>query len=214
MPPVHVYDADRAEIVPFVPASVTSILDVGCGSGSFGRLLRQRFGDVLRLEGIEPVAAAREAARTKGFDRVREGFFPQAVEAGERFDCIVFNDVLEHILDPDETLRVAREHLGDGGVVVASIPNILYLPVLARVIVRRRWDYTDEGTLDRTHVRFFTRANIVELFEQTGYEVQRIEGINNQWYTGRWGRLQLLARFVGQFQYQQFAVVARAGARG
>lgn len=211
-PPQSLYDSsERPEIVPFVPEGTTSVLDVGCGNGGFGALLRARFGPGLRLVGIEPMEAARAAAGTRGFDVVLPGYFPDALDAGtgERFACIVFNDVLEHILDPQQALEAARDHLAPGGVVVASLPSILYLPVLARVVLRRRWDYTDAGTLDRTHVRFFTRANMVELFVAAGYAVERVQGVNNEWYTGRWGRVRRLAPLFGQFQWLQFAIVAR-----
>lgn len=208
-PDGHVYDTSRPEILPFVPDGIASVLDVGCGTGGFGALIRERFGPGLRLEGIEPVGAARERAEHAGFDRVRDGYFPDVLDATDAFDCIVFNDVLEHLLDPWGALARTIGHLTPGGCVVASLPNILYLPVIARVIARRRWDYTDEGTLDRTHLRFFTRATMLELFSGAGFEVTRIAGINNRWYTGRWGRLQPIAPLVGQFQYLQFAIVAR-----
>ncbi|MEI2775851.1 MAG: class I SAM-dependent methyltransferase [Tetrasphaera sp.] len=208
----HVYDTCRPEILPFVPDGIGSLLDVGCGTGGFGRLVRERFGPGLHLEGIEPVAAARESAEAAGFDVVRGGYFPEALERGDRFDCVVFNDVLEHMLDPWAALARTRAHLSRGGWVVASLPNILYLPVIARVIARRRWDYTDEGTLDRTHLRFFTRSTMLEMFAGAGFEVARAEGINNQWYTGRWDRLQPIAPLTGQFQYLQFVIVARPAA--
>lgn len=213
-PAQSLYDVgDRAEIVPFVPDGVTSLLDVGCGNGGFGGLLRARFGPHLRLVGVEPMDEAAAQARTSGFDEVVPGFFPEALHSSEKFDCIVFNDVLEHMVDPWSALESAHERLSPDGVIVASLPSILYLPVIARVLVRRRWDYTDAGTLDHTHLRFFTKATMVEMFEDSGYRVERINGINNKWYTGRWGKVRRLAPLFGEYQWLQFAVVARPHSR-
>ncbi|GGB38091.1 hypothetical protein GCM10011492_31000 [Flexivirga endophytica] len=212
-PRQSLYDVgDRAEIVPFVPDGVTSVLDVGCGGGGFGGLLRRRFGTELRLVGVEPMDAAADQAREAGFDDVVSGFFPDALPSDERFDCIVFNDVLEHMVDPWSALAAAKAHLAPKGVIVASLPSILYLPVIARVLARRRWDYTDAGTLDHTHLRFFTKATMVEMFEGSGYRVERVQGINNQWYTGRWSKVRRLAPLFGEYQWLQFAVVARPAA--
>lgn len=200
---------DRPEVVPFVPSDVASVLDVGCGAGGFGGLLRDRLGSRLRLVGVEPMDVAAELARAAGFDEVVEGFYPNALRSSERFDCVVFNDVLEHMVDPWSALARAKEHLGPNGVVVASLPSIIYLPVIARVLARRRWDYTGAGTLDRTHLRFFTKATMIEMFEGCGYQVDRIQGINNQWYTGRWAKVRRLAPLFGEYQWLQFVVVAR-----
>jgi SAM-dependent methyltransferase len=199
---------DRPEVVPFIPDGIASLLDVGCGSGGFGGILRGRFGPGLRLVGVEPMPEARALAEVAGFDQVVPGYFPDAIEPGEAFDCIVFNDVLEHMVDPWSALRDAHRHLTPGGTVVASLPSVLYLPVLARVIARRRWDYTEAGTLDRTHLRFFTKATMADMFAEAGYRVVSVQGINNDWYTGRWGRLKRLAPLAGQFQWLQFVVVA------
>lgn len=81
LPDGHVYDTSRPEILPFVPDGIASLLDVGCGTGGFGALIRERFGPGLRLEGVEPVGAARERAERAGFDRVRDGYFPDVLDA-------------------------------------------------------------------------------------------------------------------------------------
>lgn len=209
-PPQSEYEVnDRAEMLTFIPGGVTSILDVGCGAGGFGRALRARFGDDLAVVGIEPVPAARAAAGRAGYDEVLAGYFPQALTSGRRFDCIVFNDVLEHLVDPWAALRQAGRHLSPGGTVVASIPNILFAPVLYEIVRHRQWRYTDAGTLDRTHLRFFTKRSIADLFESSGLVVSELRGINNDWQWSRWARYRRLARFTGEYQWLQFAVVAR-----
>jgi 2-polyprenyl-3-methyl-5-hydroxy-6-metoxy-1,4-benzoquinol methylase len=216
-PPQHdVYGFDlRREVAPFVPRDARSALDVGCGRGGFGRTLRSVLGADARLVGVEAIDDVAAAARDAGdFDEVRAGYFPDALD-GERFDVVTFNDVLEHMLDPWQALRDCHRHLTPDGRVVASIPSIQYAPVLWQ-LVRGRWDYTDSGTLDRTHVRFFTRATMVEMFEQTGYAVEQCAGITSvmqRWATDpvaprRWLK-RGLAGALGDRQYLQFVVVAR-----
>jgi 2-polyprenyl-3-methyl-5-hydroxy-6-metoxy-1,4-benzoquinol methylase len=206
----------RTEVLPFVPRSATSILDVGCGTGGFGVSLRSQLAPSARIVGIEAVADQAQHARARAvYDEVLDGYFPQDLGEGPgRFDLIVFNDVLEHMLDPWSVLRRSRDLLVPGGQVVASIPSIQYAPVVWRLL-RGRWDYTDEGTLDRTHVRFFTRRTMVEMFEQAGYDIETCAGVNgvrDVWAGDRSvarRRVKLLVRpLLGDAQFLQFVVVA------
>lgn len=205
----------RREMVPFVPAGARTVLDIGCGAGAFGAGLKEVFqadGRDVEVWGIEgnPEAAARAQ---EVLDRVVTGLAPAALAAleGRRFDCVVMNDVVEHVLEPEELLRAVRPHLADGGCLVASIPNVRHHVTVADLALRGRWDYVDEGILDRTHLRFFTRASMVALLEEAGYRVTGTTGINR---TGsrvfRLFDLLTLGRFR-DMGFLQFACVAEAG---
>lgn len=85
------------------------------------------------------------------------------------FDTIIFADVLEHLREPAATLIAARAKLAAGGEIVASIPNVRHWSVV-KELLEGKWDYRNEGILDRTHLRFFTRKGVMELFEQAGYK--------------------------------------------
>lgn len=168
----------RSEMLPFIPVRSRFVLEVGCGSAEFAALVKARSPDVT-IWGIEPSPiAAAEAARR--IDNVVTGDFESATHqlGDKRFDCIVFNDVLEHLVDPEETLRRCRSHLADGGVIVASIPNILYFYEMTKILLSEDWEYQDHGILDKTHLRFFTRKSIVRMFEAAGYKIDEIAGIN------------------------------------
>lgn len=187
------HDNPRLDVAPFIPAGARSVLEVGCGKGGFGPTLRRLLGDEARIVGVEPVAAQAAVARSgHGFDEVVEGYFPQALDPGETFDLVCFNDVLEHVADPWSVLADAVERLSAGGHVVAAIPNVQYAPVTVSLL-RGHWDYTDEGILDRTHVRFFTRRTMVALFEGAGLQVTRCEGANSVYDLG-WSRRNPLRR--------------------
>lgn len=205
------YGHPRREMEPFVPATAVAVLDVGCGAGAFAATLRAaRPGRALEVWGVElsPEAAARAGAVC---DRVLVGDAVEQLRGlpSARFDCVVMNDVLEHLVEPRLLLREARRVLRPGGALVASLPNVRYFFNVVGLVVHGRWDYVDEGILDRTHLRFFTRSSLVDLFAGEGFTVERMQGINptgslkfrlaNALALGRWADMRWL----------QFACVVR-----
>lgn len=116
---------DRREVIPFVPPC-TRLLDVGCGGGAFGAVFVERG---VHVHGVEPNSAAADVALTR-LSAVTVGRYPDDFPGGT-FECIVFNDVLEHMADPAAALAAARGHLASGGTVVASVPNVRNVSVLA-----------------------------------------------------------------------------------
>jgi hypothetical protein len=85
-------------------------------------------------------------------------------------------------------VRQCRTALSPGGVCVASIPNVANRRVL-RGLYRHRWDYQAHGIMDRTHLRFFTRETAIEMFEQGGFSIRRIQRVMEglgQKVPGRW----------------------------
>ena len=199
---------ERREMLEFIPA-VTRLLDVGCSTGRFGATVRGSYPE-MELWGIDPTPPDADVAQP--YDTRLVGMFPDALPAGEQFDCIVFNDVLEHMIDPWHTLRKTHDLLTPGALVVASIPNVRHVSVTGPLIRHGRWDYKEEGILDRTHLRFFTRSTALELFTSTGYSIERVSRL--QWPgTGTTGRLafanRLLRGRLDDFFAQQYAIVAR-----
>lgn len=215
--PRQYYQWVRPEMQECVPSECKRILDVGCGEGAFGESLKRMRG--VEVYGVEPTNSAAVVA-SKRLDSVIQGFFGQELPIPTQyFDCIVFNDVLEHMTDPEAALRYAKTLLRPGGTVVASIPNISYLPVVRDLIFRDRWEYVDAGTLDRTHLRFFTHTSIKNMFEREGFRVATIRGINAYTYKGPsalyrtiWGMFKVTnVLFRNRFErmrFLQFAVVA------
>lgn len=96
----------------------------------------------------------------------------------QQFDCVVFNDVLEHLVDPWEALGASINLLSPSGCIVSSIPNVRYYKVLKQLLFKKDWRYVEAGILDRTHLRFFTEKSILRLFHTCGYRVDVIKGIN------------------------------------
>lgn len=209
------YTDPRTEMVQYVPRGAKSVLDVGCSSGEFGRALRSSV-DLDLLVGLEPNRAAVQLA-----EEIYDLVFPHPLEAapdellGMRFDVAVFNDVLEHMADPGQALAAVRPLLNEGGVVVASIPNVRHLSVTGPLVVLGRFDYSDSGILDTTHLRFFTAASIRELFAAAGFTVLQFAGINRclrvgESWTRKWIRwLGVVTRGRSDgFFFVQYVVVA------
>lgn len=206
----------RPEMASFVPVHCRRILDVGCADGTFGEALKRTRG--VEVWGVEPTRSAAAAAKAK-LDTVVEGVFdPQIALPVRSFDCILFNDVLEHMFAPELALRYARELLAPGGIIVASIPNIRSFPTIWQLIFHGCWEYQDAGVLDKTHLRFFTKSSILGMFEREGFALETVSGINA--YMGIPNvrrRFWLLYRLVNalflnrldDMKFQQFAVVAR-----
>lgn len=203
-------DDPRDEFADFIPPSAQRVVDIGCGKGGFGLTLREQLGHDAWIGGIESVDAQAMAARFgHGFDEVVSGYFPDAIPAEWKdLDLVCFMDVLEHLYDPWAVLHACHDVLAEDGRVLASIPNIQYLPVLLDA-ARGRWDYEDTGILDRTHVRFFTRRSIVEMFHRAGFEVERVEGVSNVLDQFRYRYLRPFGSVVGDARYLHMVVVAR-----
>jgi len=211
------YEQPRSEMLPFLPVQCRRVLEVGCGSGVFGETVRTKLG--AEVWGVEPESAVAALAERR-LDRVVNSKFPDdAVLPEKYFDCVVFNDVLEHMAMPEAALTRAKQVLAPGGSVLASIPNVCHFPTLWRLVVAGEWEYTERGILDKTHLRFFTRSSITGFFAGNGFRLDALEGIDpfcvmtpadhEPWRYYRWLRLVPSAK-VRDMRFLRFAVRAVA----
>ncbi len=164
------YRTVRNDLIGLIPKGATRILEIGCGAGQTGKNLKERgYDEVVGVEinrDVALLAAPHYSSVITG--DVEKVDLPY--EKGH-FDCILYGDVLEHLIDPWRLLREHNRLLRMEGVIVASIPNVRYYRVVKRLFARGRWDYEDAGILDRTHLRFFTLSSIEEMVTGAGFEV-------------------------------------------
>jgi 2-polyprenyl-3-methyl-5-hydroxy-6-metoxy-1,4-benzoquinol methylase len=197
-------------MIAFIPDGCKKILDVGCGEGRFGRHVKEKFPDV-EIHGIEKNRGAALKAKTN-IDKVLNNDIHGAIKLIKNnfYDCIVFNDVLEHLPDPVDVLKKIKPKLKKGGMILSSIPNVRFYPVIKELLLHKNWSYTDAGILDYTHLRFFTEKSIHELFEAAGYRVCLITGINEHYFGRLFKLLNLI--FLGKIsdmKYLQFACLSK-----
>lgn len=167
---------DRPEMAERLPARLGRVLEIGCGGGAFASHLTSAD----ELWGIEPSPDAAAHATARGAHVVRVGTFEQVRSElpSDGFDTVVCNDVIEHMTDHDGFLRDIQAVMTPAATLVGSVPNVRHLRNLAGLLVAKDWRYTDEGTLDRTHQRYFTLKSLGRSLEAAGFEIDLLEGIN------------------------------------
>jgi 2-polyprenyl-3-methyl-5-hydroxy-6-metoxy-1,4-benzoquinol methylase len=168
-------DSPRPEIAKRIPDAAVRILDVGCGSaGALSAIARR--GE-RRITGIEREPRLAAAARRR-FERVLEADLRDALlelaASDERFDAVVFADVLEHVEDPIGALAAALRVAAPGGMLLVSVPNVGHLSI-ARDLLLGRFDPTPAGLCDAGHLRWFSRDFLEEAILEAGWSAPRIE---------------------------------------
>jgi len=164
------FEHARPEVVALIPPTARRVLDLGCGTGRLGALLKERQpAEVVGVE-LQPDAAA--DARERLNQVLQQSAEDPALEFPDgRFDCIVCADILEHLREPEQVLAKSRRWLTPDGVLVASLPNVRHHSVVASLL-EGNWTYESAGLLDSDHVRFFTRREIEKLFYRQGFEIR------------------------------------------
>lgn len=154
------------------------VLDLGCGQGHLAGLLQERGYQVTGIDGNG--AALREASQwcsqticadvSQGLDQVLD----------ERFSYILLADILEHLEEPANIIERVLPLLTDDGVLVVSTPNVAHAH-MRLMLLFGRWNYTDRGIMDRTHLRFFTRKTLVQLLSGSGVTIRNTAATTLPW---------------------------------
>jgi len=127
----------------------------------------------LVLRGVEPEAKWIENGRRHYQDVLVSTIDGAPDDFLRDHSAVVCGDVLEHLADPDGTLRRLVSLQRPGSMFVVSVPNVANFWVRLNLLCGR-FDYTDRGILDRTHLRFFTRRSFMRFLSESGLNVQRI----------------------------------------
>lgn len=167
-------------LVAFMPRAIRRMLDLGCGGGLLGHVLKEE-GRLQTAIGIEPDERAVALAKQRLNQVIRGTLDNTDLEANGithgSLDAIVAADVLEHLYNPWAALVRMRPYLSSDGFFYASIPNARNLALIAHLADAGLWRYEERGLLDITHIRFFTLREIHTMFAETGYRVVDV-GVN------------------------------------
>lgn len=201
------YRSRRAEVTGRLPDPIGErVLDCGCGAGLVAASLRSR--GARHLTGIEIVPEAAAEARTR-LDVVicGDALTSLASLPAASFDLLLAYDVLEHLVDPAAVVRGLRRCAAPGALLHVSVPNARSLILLSNLILRGTFGYDERGGLcDATHLRWFTRRDIVALLQANGWRVTRVD-----FRLGRWGTLAnvLSLGLLRDFIVGQYSLCAR-----
>ena len=162
----------NGDLLKVVPEGASMIVEVGCSGGGLAREYLSTNPDCEYI-GIEINPEYAEVARAyctrvlvDDIERMSDDVFNSIAGSG----CWIFGDVLEHLYDPWAVLRRIRKSMPPQSSVVACIPNAQHWSVQAKLNCGA-FRYEDKGLLDRTHIRWFTRTTIDEMFHDCGYVI-------------------------------------------
>ncbi|AZT91539.1 class I SAM-dependent methyltransferase [Caldicellulosiruptor changbaiensis] len=198
----------RYDVINIIPEGESRILEVGCGSGA--TLLRlKEIGKANFIMGIDII----EFEEQKKLDKFIMGDI-ETIDVSnyqDYFDVIICADVLEHLKDPWETTKKLANCLKPNGILVASIPNIREISTIYKIVIKGDFKYEDSGILDKTHLRFFCKKNVLQLFKNADLEVEQIKPSFLFWETRgkRYWLNKLTFNFFHEFFTPQFLIVAR-----
>jgi tRNA A58 N-methylase Trm61 len=168
--PAH--EQHNPDLLKLIPVNAVNLIEVGCSSGALARAFKKKSPNCHYI-GIEvdpnyALIAKRYCDETFTLDiENADDFFWK--KNSDR-DCWIFGDTLEHLKDPWRILAKIRTVIPHEGSIVVCIPNAQHWSLQVKLSVGD-FKYQDRGLLDRTHLRWFTRKTMIEMFQSTGYEV-------------------------------------------
>lgn len=168
-----------SKIVALIPDG-SFVLDVGCGSGMLGAYLTRNKGCV--VDGVDLNVDAVNIAennyrKTFVLDLESENLVEKFCV--DSYDFIVVADVIEHLVNPGILLEGVRALIKPSGTVIFSVPNITHISVGLELLLGK-FHYSDNGLLDRTHLRFFSRKSLLEKLSQHGLYAYAIQTIKKE----------------------------------
>ena len=168
------YSGTRLDIISFLPTNQNqSVLEIGAGGGDSLCFIKENklAKEVVGVELFELKGSNQNNPLIDQFifANIEELNLSQPQD---HFDVIILGDVLEHLIDPWKTLTYIRKFLKKNGTLLISLPNIRELNSLLKIFWLGDFKYSDDGVLDKTHLRFFCKKNMIELFNNSNLSIQ------------------------------------------
>lgn len=157
----------------------TRILEFGCAHGRLTRYLNEKKNcnvDIVEIDMESGSEAAKYSNRSligeELGDIEKYNWLDKLKD--EKYDYIIFADVLEHLHFPDKVLTSCNRLLKSDGSIVMSIPNIAHNSILIN-LVNDEFNYTQVGLLDNTHIHFFSYKSLIRMIYECGYQTFKEE---------------------------------------
>lgn len=200
----------RWDIINLIPVGKNKILEIGCGTGNTGKVLKEQ-GKAVEVIGIEKIPYAAESARenlnaviTADIETLKMPFDKGC------FDYIIAADILEHLYNPWLTISNLKAYTKKDGFVIASLPNIRNWRIVWGLIFKGDWNYSNAGLLDDTHIRFFTKKTMMKLFQSEGFTIHLITPRFRLEPANRYNILNnLTLHLLEEFWAEQYIIMAR-----
>ena len=154
------------------------VLECGCATGYMTKFMKQKLMcDVSIIEiDKEAFEKAKKYAADWFLGDLNDDKWFNYYEYEGRFDYILFADVLEHLKDPLETLKMAKRLLSYKGKIIISIPNICHNDILVRMFYNH-FNYSALGLLDNTHIHFWGGNDLAAFAEQAGLKITNVQAL-------------------------------------
>jgi len=202
----------RGDLLALVPSNpMNKILEVGA-AGGYSLIELKRIKKAAECVGIELF----DLPGTLQHDPLIDKMFIGNIETDyfslpdNYFDVIICGDVLEHLVDPWQVLQKITKWLKPGGVIIISTPNFRFIKVMWRVFFGGRFDYDSWGIMDKTHLRFFCKPNIVALASTGDLKLESIQSnLDFFKYDKAWWINRLTLRMFNDFFTTQYITKSR-----
>jgi methionine biosynthesis protein MetW len=174
----NIYDRDLSAgvsgkyryVYDLVPCD-SRVLELGCSTGYFTEHLAKKCATVVAID-CDPLSI--KACRDRGIPALQfdlsSGNIVNLMADQDPFDAVIAMDVLEHLPRPQDLLVGLPQLMNRQGRLIVTGPNVAYWHTRWE-LMRGRWNYTEDGIMDETHLRWFTRATWRKLLEESGFEI-------------------------------------------
>jgi len=168
------YRGYRPDILKMIPHKPKRILDIGCGGGGIAIDVKERWPDC-EIFGIEAdpklasVAAQHMKVVSVGSCTEKNTY---NTFSGLQFDIIIMADIIEHLADPHQLFEQINRFQAEETCLITSIPNIRHYSTFVSLFILGTWPQRDRGIHDRTHLRFFTRKDMLKFYAEHDLEVE------------------------------------------